>query len=230
VDNPGPVNPLRKFPLFSGLSTEELNRLLSVCRRKRYLARETVFQQGDSGQTLFLILKGSVDVESVSADMRPRHLGRRGPGEYVGDMALFDDQPRSADVIAHTDCEMLLVDRRDLIAFLEKRPAAAWNIIRTLSLRLREASKRIEHLSGGADAFGRLAALLYDDALQVPPDAAGARILPPVTDDELAHRVCTTRETVNRKLSALRKMRVIDRRDGNLVVLDLEKLKGLRPD
>ena len=93
---------LRRIPLFSALTDEELGPLAARCRRRLFPTRERLFHEGDVGQTLYLIVAGHVTIERVTTEGVVVHLARRGPGEHFGEMALLDDLPRSADAITDT--------------------------------------------------------------------------------------------------------------------------------
>lgn len=218
---------LRRLPLFQSLGDDELGRLAERCRRRAYRAGEALFHEGDPGQTLFLIVSGHVNIERVTEDGASVHIARRGPGEHFGEMALFDDLPRSADAVTDTPCELLMLDRADVLRFLEEHPGAAWRIIRGLSTRLREATDRILG-DGTRDALGRLAAALLDAATDAARGADGHPVLPDLTDTRLAQRIGSTRETVNRRLSSLRRLGIVRRDGATLVLLDLPRLQALR--
>lgn len=218
---------LGRLSLFQSLADDELTPLALRCRRRAYRAGEALFREGDPGQTLYLIVAGHVNIERATEDGGMVHIARRGPGEHFGEMSLFDDLPRSADAVTDTPCELLMLDRHDVVRFLEEHPAAAWRIIRGLSIRLREATDRILG-DGTRDALGRLAAALLDAAPTAARDADGHPILPDLTDTRLAQRIGSTRETVNRRLSSLRRLGVVRRDGARLILLDLPRLQTLR--
>lgn len=226
-DTPGHVDALRRIPLFSHLDDEALSPLARRCRRRIFGAGEALFREGDAGQTLYLIVSGYVNIERATDDGTAVHIARRGPGEHFGEMALLDDLPRSADAVTDTRAELLMLDRREVTQFLEANPAAAWAIIRGLSSRLREATDRILG-DGTRDALGRLAALLLDASANAPVDSAGHPRLNDFTDTRIAQRIGATRETVNRRLSALRKAGVVRRDGAAIVLIDIPRLRTLR--
>jgi len=218
---------LRRIQLFSGLDEESLRLLAGRCRRRKFGAGEALFHEGDFGQTLYIVLSGSVIIQRVTKDMEVVHIAQRNPGEHFGELALFDEMPRSADAETGSACELLLLERRDLMQFLEAHPNVAWNIIRALSARLRESSEQAVR-SKALDVLGRLAAYLSDQADTVAPDpATGHRILQKLTDEQIAARINTSRESVNRRLARLRTMRVIQRDGRSIVIMNLAKLRSL---
>nr|WP_309692710.1 Crp/Fnr family transcriptional regulator [Armatimonas sp.] len=217
---------LRRIPLFSGLADTELAPLALRCRRRLFPPREALFHEGDAGQTLYLILSGHVNIQRETPDGSIVHVARRGPGDHFGELSLFDDLPRSADALTDTACDLLMLDRRELLFFLETHPQVSWAIIRTLSSRLREASDRMVS-SETRDVLARLAACLLESAEAGTPDTRGHIRLDGLSDGRLAQRIGATRETVNRRLSRLKQMGIL-RRDGTtLIVQNTERLRTL---
>ncbi len=221
-----PEEQLRAIQLFSGLDAESLKLLAGRCRRRKFGAGEALFHEGDPGQTLYIVLSGTVLIQRVTKEMETVHIAQRGPGEHFGELALFDDLPRSADAETGSACELLLLERRELMQFLEAHPAVAWNIIRALSARLRENSEQTVR-SNALDVLGRLAAFLCDQCAGVAPDAAKAYALPRLTDEQIATRINTSRESVNRRLARLKTMRLIARDGRAVIVTNLPKLRAL---
>jgi CRP/FNR family transcriptional regulator, cyclic AMP receptor protein len=217
---------LRRIPLFSGLADTELAPLSLRCRRRLFPPQEALFHEGDAGQTLYLILSGYVSIQRVVLEGTVVHVARRGPGEHFGELSLFDDLPRSADAITDTACDLLMLDRRELLFFLETHPQVSWEIIRALSSRLREASDRMVS-SETRDALARLALCLLESARNTPPDTRGHLRLENLSDSRLAQRIGTTRETVNRRLARLKQMGILRREGTTLLVLQPERLKTL---
>lgn len=217
---------LRGIPLFMGLATDELSPLAARCRRRRFPANESLFHEGDVGQTLYLILSGFVRIERITPDGAIVLLARRGPGEHLGEMALLDDQPRSADAVTDTPCDLLMLDRRDLIGFIESHPSTAWTMVRSLSSRLREVSDRLLALET-QDVLGRIAVCLLDLAERLPATASGSVRIDDLSDSRLAQRVGATRETVNRRLARLRQLGVVSRDGSALLLHNLDKLRSL---
>lgn len=217
---------LKRVQLFSGLDDESLKLLAARCRRRKFEVGEALFHEGDPGQTLYIVLSGTVLIQRVTKDMETVHIAQRQPGEHFGELALFDDLPRSADAETGSPCELLLLERRDLVPLLEGHPSIAWNIIRALSARLRESSDATVR-SNSLDVLGRLAAYLCDQCAGVTPDADGHFALPKVTDEQIAGRINTSRESVNRRLSRLRAMKVVTRDGRVIVVTNLQKLRAL---
>jgi len=231
---------LKTVALFHGLSEPDLAPLAERCRRRRFGAGEALFHEGDPGQTLYLVVSGRVTIERVTKTGETVHIAERGPGEHFGEMALFDEAPRSADAVTAVASDLLLLDRQNLMHFLEAHPAIAWNVIRALASRLREASDQtLRHET--LDVTGRLAAFLLREARTAAaitaspgePARGAANVpmrLPRLTTEQIAHHIGARRESVSRSLSRLTAVGAV-RRDGHaLLVTSRSKLRALCGD
>ncbi len=132
---------LRSIPLFKGLSSEDLNLLAHLVIIRSYRAKELIFNQGDAGDTMYIVGKGYVNIfvldHTSAASISLKDLSR---GEYFGELALIDDKPRSASAVAATDVELLEVTREMLSTYIQAEPRVAMTILRTMSERLRETN------------------------------------------------------------------------------------------
>ena len=126
---------LERVPLFAELKPRQLKRVAAVARPKRFAAGATVVRMGDRGDAFHVILEGSVLVVR-STGRRPVKLGT---GDFFGEMALLDDAPRSADVIAAEDTLTMTIGRVGFTKLLRSEPTVTHAILRTLAARLRAA-------------------------------------------------------------------------------------------
>ena len=150
---------LQKLPLFAELKSEDLAQLAQKLQVRRKRKDESVFEKGDLGTTMFVVASGRVDIVLPSADAEPVLLKEIGPGEYFGELSLFDDKPRSASARCSTQVELLELDRATLTEYLSGRPHAALAILHTMSERLRETNALLSNsVSRNAfeEAEGRL--------------------------------------------------------------------------
>jgi uncharacterized membrane protein len=131
---------LQKLPLFAEIAPEDLEQLAQHLQTRRLHKGQVVFNKGDSGTTLFVVTDGRVRIVLPSADADTVLLKEIGPGEYFGELSLFDDKPRSASAICETSVELLELDRGILTEYLAGRPHAVIAILRTMSERLRETN------------------------------------------------------------------------------------------
>ena len=131
---------LRSIELFEGLSGEDLRVLADNLERRPFAAGVSVFEQGDAGDAMYIVESGDINIHLPGEASRRISLKDISRGEYFGELALFDDKPRSASALATTDTVLLELSRADLEDYLEKRPRAAMAILRTMGERLRETN------------------------------------------------------------------------------------------
>jgi uncharacterized membrane protein len=134
------LNLLGTISLFEGLAPDDLAELARHLIEKRYRAGEVVFDQGDAGDAMFIVAEGQLNIYLPGEASRRVSLKDIGRGEFFGELALFDDQPRSASVLATTDVALLALDRATLAAYLERRPRAAMAIFKMMAARLRQTN------------------------------------------------------------------------------------------
>ena len=140
---------LRALPLFSDLTLAEVAVVDSVLHRRQYLAGEVIFDEGDVGQTLYILLEGEV---TICRQGRPDdgQLARLGPGEFFGELGLLDDSVRTAQARAATDCRLLVLFRNDFEGMTDSHLRVAHKIgrqlLRHMGERLREMGLKVGDL------------------------------------------------------------------------------------
>src|SRR5580765_1803391 len=155
----------RKFALFAELDDRELAAIAAVAKARRYAKDDVVFHADESGDIFCLIKEGQVKVTMISPEGKEIILSMLGPGDFFGEMALLDDEPRSATVIATEALEVVTIWRTDFLQILSENFSIAKKVLAELSKRLRNASNRIESLAT-MDVYGRLARFFLDLARQ----------------------------------------------------------------
>lgn len=134
-------------PLFEMLSNQELEYVAELARPRRFGQGETIFEEGELGDSLFVIVGGEVEVVRRDADGESRVLAALGPPQFFGEMSLIDKEYRSASVRAKTDAELLHLTAENLTTFRKQyRDGFTFvviNIARVLSSRLRDANSRL---------------------------------------------------------------------------------------
>ena len=187
--------------LFSSLSTDALNELALHAEVRTIPEKEVIFVKGASGSELFAILNGRVKISSFSEDGKEIIFTILESGNFFGETALLDGQPRSATCTAIEDCQMVVIERDGFISYLEKHPSLAIHLLSLLSLRLRRKDEQIEEVS-----FYQLPARLARKLLALADehgDVVGHKIeiAMNISQNELANMVCSSRESVNKQLS-----------------------------
>ena len=215
---------LRTVPIFSELSDEDITSLAKLASRKRYPKDTVVFFENEEGDFFFTITEGRIKVTILGDDGREVILSVLGPGDFFGEMALLDNEPRSATAIAVEESELLSLHRNDFQTVLNDNKSITSALIRVLSARLRRANHQISTLAL-LDVYGRVARVIVDMAREEGKRLRDGRIaFRRATHQEIANRIGTTRETVTRMLKDLERQALI-RVDGKEIVLqpDFEK-------
>jgi len=142
---------LAKVPFFDGLTPEALAMIANVTTEEAHAYGTRLFQYGDPGDKLYIILEGKVRISREVGGMGEEALAVLGPGEVFGEMALLDESPRSAGALAHERCRLLVItkDAFDDLLFLHKDLAyeVLWSCVRMLATRLRETNDKLTFLS-----------------------------------------------------------------------------------
>jgi signal transduction histidine kinase len=135
---------LQNSKLFNGLSPVELQTLQKVVQVEAFPAGHVIFTEGDDGDGFYMIREGLVQISAlVGQNERERRiLSRLGPGDFFGEMAVVDNEPRSATATADQPTTVYFIPRMDMLAMLEKFPKLAVSLVREFSLRLREFNRQ----------------------------------------------------------------------------------------
>jgi CRP-like cAMP-binding protein len=146
---------LKGIYLFGNLTDEELKKISGIIVKEKHAANSVLFREGDKGDKFYIILKGSVRISQTISGAGEEALTILEKGDYLGEMALIEDAPRSADAIIHEDSELLVISKQDFdeLLFFEKDIAykMLWAFVRTLSARLRETNEKMKallHMAG----------------------------------------------------------------------------------
>jgi CRP-like cAMP-binding protein len=135
---------LARVVLFSELPDADVSALAGRLRRRRYARGATVFLRGDPGGSLYIVAAGAIRILLTSPEGKEMTLALRGPGDFFGELALLDGEPRSADAIAQEPSELLLLQSEDFLSIVHDRPSVAVALLSVLSRRLRQGSQTVE--------------------------------------------------------------------------------------
>jgi CRP/FNR family transcriptional regulator, cyclic AMP receptor protein len=175
---------------------------LTHCHRRRYPAKSTLIYAGDTGDTLYYIVKGSVTVLIEDDEGREMIVAYLNPGDFFGEMGLFGHEDRSAWIRAKTECEVGEISYAKFIEFTQTNPDVLFALARQMANRLRDTTKKVSDLAF-LDVTGRVARTLLE--LCNEPDAMthpdGMQIK--VTRQEIGRIVGCSREMVGRVLKTL---------------------------
>jgi CRP/FNR family cyclic AMP-dependent transcriptional regulator len=221
------VTLLQSLPLFTGLADEALHQLAENCQRRRFRTGEIVCYQGDPGSTCHIITKGRVRIFLAGEEGRELSVRILGPGEIFGEMALFEGLPRSANVEALEETQTLELQRDVLLGLLQQSPKLALNLLQALSARLRSSTEDAGELASltVVERLERQLQKLAEWSGTPVPD--GVRIVIPMTQQELATMIGTSRESVNRALVQLRRQGKVRLEKGWIVLLSERPLRTI---
>jgi CRP/FNR family transcriptional regulator, cyclic AMP receptor protein len=200
---------LRKFPLFADLDERELAAVAGGVRPRRYGKDDVIFYADERGDVLCLIREGQVKVTMISPEGKEIILSLLGPGDFFGEMALLDDEPRSATVVATENLELMTIYREDFLKLMAENFDITKKVLAEISRRLRSASSRIESLAT-MDVYGRLARFFLDLAKDQGKslDSGYVSVTRP-THQAIANMIGTSRETVSRLIHDLMRQNLL---------------------
>jgi len=219
---------LAEIPFFSSLDPQHREAVALHARSRSCQRGEVVVYEGEPGESVFAIRRGTLKVSMSDGLGRVTTLGIMGPGEIFGELALLDGQPRSATVTAMTNAKLLTLDREAFYQLLESSPRAGIAVLGVLAQRIRRLSERSES-SGGTRISRRLARqiVLLAESHGLPTPDGRLRIGVKLTQQDLAELVGATRESVNKHLMAWEEERLLVREAGHIVICDKQRMQRL---
>src|ERR1700730_7664027 len=210
---------LKSHPLFRSLGASAIERLGSRAVTQVVKRGSTIFSKGDAGNALFAVCRGTVRISVPSADGRDAVFNLVNAGEIFGEIALFDGQPRTATATASTDCELMVIDRRDFLPLLKSKPELALKLIEVLCARLRQTSEQVEDTIF-LDLPERLAKVL----LRLTEHESEAARKVTLTQRELSHIIGMSRESTNKQLRAWESRNWVRLERGGIAILQPDAL------
>ena len=218
------VQALQRCALFSDLDEEDRRLLALRSHRRQFRAGETVCRFGDPGQSLMAIITGTIWISRPTPKGKVVILADLPAGEIIGEMAVLDGGERSADAVALTNVELLVLDRREFLPFLEEHPRLCLRLLAILCAKLRLADERMSDI-GFVDLPARLAKTLLHHG---PSRAEPSRPFKlSISQTVLAEMTGATRESINRQLREWQRRGVVDLKGGWIVVENTSELANL---
>jgi CRP-like cAMP-binding protein len=220
------IQTLRSIRLFRRLTDEEVRRLDTQCLWRRYEAKQQVLGYGDSGTDVYFVASGLVRAVIRAPGGRAVILGDIGAGQFFGELAAIDGQPRSASIVAVTGATLARMSAALFRLVLRRHADASAQVLALLAARVRTLDNRVSEFAT-LDVRHRLFAELL--RLSRPDEIAPGRALvsPPPYHAEIAARISARREAVTRELRALEGAGLLEKRRGALVLTDIRALAAL---
>ena len=202
--------------------------MISYSRVERYTAGREIFAKGSPGQSLVAVLRGRIKISSLSNEGKEIVFNIVNAPEIFGEIAVLDGEERSADATAMTDCELLVLNRRDFLHLLENRADLCMILLRILCRRLRQTSEQVEdvmfrHLeSRVAKALLQLA-----ESVGLHGSQQSTSVELHVSQRELGNMAGGSRESVNKILQNWHRQGLIDLGKASVLIRDIEALRRL---
>jgi CRP-like cAMP-binding protein len=217
----------RGHALFGKLSDSEIQDLLAHSRVETYPASREIFAKGSPGASVMAVLRGTIKMSAVSPEGKEIVFQIINPGEIFGEIGALDGEERSADAVAMSDCELLVLHRQHFLLILEKRPDLSLTLLRILSRRLRQSSEQVEDVM-----FRNLGSRVARPLLQLAESVGLHRLQSKsvelrLSQRELGHMAGGSRESVNKILQNWHRQGLIDLGKGSILIRDMDALRRL---
>jgi len=190
---------LNTIALFAGLTDVEMKAVSSTVVTRKFPKNTLVICEGDSSDSLYVVLSGKVKVFLSDEDGKEVTLNMQGEGEYFGELAILDEAPRSASVMTVEETKLAVLSKLAFDKCMEQHPSIALTVMRGMARRLRDLTENVRSLAL-MDVYGRVARLL----LEMSEDAGGQQVISQrLTQRDIASMVGASREMVSRILRDL---------------------------
>jgi CRP/FNR family transcriptional regulator len=216
---------LARVPTFEALGPEELARVADVAVPRRYDPGAVVFREGDASDTCYVVRTGHARAIREHSDGRAITLANFGPGDIFGELAMFEDERRSATVETLDAVEAVAILGADMRRLMRETPEIAVGVVVSLGRRLRAANERIASQSFQT-VQSRVATVLTQLVVEAQAEGAGERdVLVVATQADVAKLAGSSRESASRFLAVLERAGVIEQGRGKLTVHDVSALE-----
>jgi len=212
---------LEQCSLFAEMDERSRRELVAHALPRSFGAGQAICRLGDEGPSMMAVVVGTVRISLPTVKGREIILADLPAGELFGEIAMLDGKPRSANATALTNCELLVLERRQVIPFLEENPATCLKLMELLCARIRRSDERMADI-----AFFDLPTRLAKVLLNYPAKAGGSTRLS-LSQRELAQMAGGTRENVNRCLRDWQRRGIVESKDGWTIILKAEDLRRL---
>ncbi|WP_018248444.1 Crp/Fnr family transcriptional regulator [Orenia marismortui] len=214
---------LEQFFLFQEMNEKELEEIKKIVTKKVYKKNEIIFLEGDLGDSIYLVLDGLIKVFRTGSTGREKTLSLLGRGDFFGEMALLDNNFRSASVQAIKSSQVYIIDKVKFYKLLSDFPQIPLKIIVKLSQRLRKANNQIKNLTFKS-VRDRLEVVLLELANRYGERRdEGLLISKKITHQELGNLVGTTRESITKLINEMVEEKKLLVKNRYLILLDFDK-------
>ncbi|MDP4603077.1 MAG: Crp/Fnr family transcriptional regulator [Solirubrobacteraceae bacterium] len=218
---------LQAVPVFETLGDEDLHRVAEVVVTRRFPGGQVIFREGDPSNTCYVLRSGHARAIREHPDGRTITLTHFGPGDIFGELAMFDDEVRSATVETLDEVDLIAIPGRDMRRLMNDHGAIASKLVVSLGRRMRVANERLTRQSFQT-VQSRVAIVLGDLVTQARLEGAGddASVELTITQADIAQLAGCSRESASRFLTTLANSGAIEQGRGRIKVLDTDVLTG----
>lgn len=186
--------------LFSGLAKDELDKIADRAKVKKAPRDKTIFSKGDPGNAMFAVISGRLKIQNISDEGKILILGYLEPGAVFGEIAVLDTKPRTASVVAIEPSELIVIERRPFLQFIETHPSVAIKLMTAICERLRATDEFLENMAFTSipTRLIRMLRVLAEKYGVATPGGIEVRVK--ISQGELASLIGASRESVNKQL------------------------------
>lgn len=218
------IDLLARVPVFAALAEADLEQVAQVTVPRRFGAGHVIFREGDESDTCYVVADGHARALREHVDGRSITLAHFGPGDIFGELAMFDDEKRSATVETLDDVELIAILGPDFRRLLSAHPPLAVKLVVGLGRKLRQANERLARQSFQT-VQSRVAGVLGQLVAQAVVEGADPRdVLVTITQADVAQLAGSSRESASRFLAVLERAGIITQGRGRITVHDTAAL------
>src|SRR4029077_8948151 len=210
---------IRGSPALGQPRADPLSRVGSYAHTKSFASGARIFEKGDPGTSLFAVCSGTVKISNQSTGGKDAVFNLIPTGGIFGEIALLDGQARTADAFALTNCELMVIDRRDFVPLVSQHPEIALKRIESLSQRIRRTSEQVEDVT-----FLDLPSRLAKTLLRLSAGAGAQSRKVSITQREIGQIIGMSRESTNKQLREWEENNWVKLERGGVVVLERQPL------
>jgi CRP/FNR family transcriptional regulator len=220
------VELLHGVGVFAALAEPDLRRIAQLAVRRSFSAGDVIFREGDASDTCYVVYSGHARAIREHGDGRSITLAHFGPGDIFGELAIFDDEKRSATMESLDELQVIGIPGPDFRRLITAHGDMAMRLVVAMSRKLREANERLTRQSFQS-VQSRVATVLADLVADARKEGAGERdVLVTVTQADIAQLAGSSRESASRFLAVLERAGVITQGRGRIIVNDPNALRG----
>ncbi|MBU2574215.1 MAG: Crp/Fnr family transcriptional regulator [Elusimicrobia bacterium] len=213
---------LKKVLFFKGLTLKEIRQILAIAHIKRYKAGELIFMKEDIGNHFFIVKSGRIKIFTSIGTEKRKTFAFLKKGDFFGEMSLLGGKVRSASALAVDEAELLVISKNNFKRLILENPDFTLKLLHTLVDRLNKSNKEVESM-----LFHNILGRLADTIIELTKDKHTSPLKMALDQNELAEYMGTTRVPVCRAINTLKKSGVIDYKRGELIVLNIKKLRSI---